>query len=166
MAIALECQRRGHQAVIATSALYREKVEAEGIGFAAVRPDLPDLGAPENVIKKIFDLRRGPEFMIREGMMPHLKASYEDLTAAVEGADFLLTHMLTFAGPLVAEKQKLRWAASVLAPLSFFSAYDPPALPPVPGLTRLRGCGPLLYGPLLRVMRYSTRSWTQSVAEA
>jgi UDP:flavonoid glycosyltransferase YjiC (YdhE family) len=165
IAIALELQRRGHEAVIATSAHFREKVEGEGIGFAAVRPNIPDLGESEEVIKKIFDLRRGPECMICEMIMPHLRASYEDLTAAVQGADFLLNHMAVFAGPLVAEKQKLMWAASVLAPLSFFSAHDPPVLPLMPGMIRLRGCGPGLHAQLFRAMKFMTRSWTQPVRE-
>src|SRR5690349_8859348 len=120
IAVALELQRRGHQAVIATSALYRDKIMSEGIGFANVRPDIGDMGAPEEVMQRVFDPKRGPEFVIRDVVMSQLKASYEDLTAAVKDADFLITHVLTFAGPLIAEKRKLPWAASVLAPLSFF----------------------------------------------
>jgi len=41
MALALELRQRGHTTVIATSEIYREKVESEGIGFHPVRPDLP-----------------------------------------------------------------------------------------------------------------------------
>jgi rhamnosyltransferase subunit B len=40
IAIALELQRRGHCPVIATSEYHRRKIEAEGIGFHAVRPDI------------------------------------------------------------------------------------------------------------------------------
>jgi rhamnosyltransferase subunit B len=38
MALALELQARGYQSVIATSPLYREKVEAEGIAFHSYLP--------------------------------------------------------------------------------------------------------------------------------
>ena len=43
LALALGLQRRGHQPVIATSAIYRAKVEALGLAFAAVRPDVGEL---------------------------------------------------------------------------------------------------------------------------
>jgi rhamnosyltransferase subunit B len=41
IAVALGLKARGHEAVIATSGYYRQKVEALGIGFRAVRPDHP-----------------------------------------------------------------------------------------------------------------------------
>jgi len=47
----------------------------------------------------------------------------------VHDADLLLTHPISFAGPLVAQKTAIPWVSSVLAPASFFSAYDPP-MPP------------------------------------
>src|SRR5262249_12333170 len=43
IAIALGLQARGHEAVLATSAYYREKIERLGIGFRPVRPDFPDI---------------------------------------------------------------------------------------------------------------------------
>ncbi len=42
IAIALGLQARGHEAVIATSGYYRQKIESLGLGFQAVRPDAPD----------------------------------------------------------------------------------------------------------------------------
>ena len=39
IAIALGMKARGHEAVVATSACYRQKVEALGLGFRALRPD-------------------------------------------------------------------------------------------------------------------------------
>jgi hypothetical protein len=49
---------------------------------------------------------------------------------------------VTFAGPLVAEKEGIPWASSVLAPSSFFSAHDLPVFPPFPLLAALRRFGP------------------------
>src|SRR5215472_6880215 len=63
IAVALGLQARGHEAVIATSASYRQKVEALGIGFRAVRPDHPD---PEASLSSGV---RGSEFVIRQLMM-------------------------------------------------------------------------------------------------
>lgn len=163
MAIALELQKRGHRAVVATSALYRDKIESEGIGYASVRPDLADIGELEEVAAKIFDLRRGPEYIIRTIMMPHLRASYEDLSNATLGADLLVTHMLTYAGPLVAEERKLPWVSTILAPLSLFSAHDPPVLPPVQWMQHLRRLGPRFHRLLFALMKRMTRSWTRPV---
>jgi rhamnosyltransferase subunit B len=39
VAIALGLQARGREAILATGACYRRKIEALGIGFRAVRPD-------------------------------------------------------------------------------------------------------------------------------
>ena len=39
IAIALGLKARGHEAVVATSECYRQKVEALGLGFRALRPD-------------------------------------------------------------------------------------------------------------------------------
>jgi hypothetical protein len=44
IALALGLKQRGHHPVIATSGSYRSKVEAEGLAFHAVRPDLDDFG--------------------------------------------------------------------------------------------------------------------------
>jgi hypothetical protein len=39
IAVALGLRARGHEAVLATSACYRQKVEASGLGFRPLRPD-------------------------------------------------------------------------------------------------------------------------------
>src|SRR6266480_2043528 len=41
MAIATELQQRGHHPLIATSELYREKMQAAGFDFVPVRPNIP-----------------------------------------------------------------------------------------------------------------------------
>ncbi len=51
VAIALELKARGHAPVIATSEVYREKMEARGIEFCPVRPELPSLDQPEELGK-------------------------------------------------------------------------------------------------------------------
>ena len=57
-------------------------------------------------------------------------------------ADLLLLGELNYAGPLVAEVTGIPWASYVLAPLSFFSAFDPPVLPPYPAPgARRQGAG-------------------------
>src|SRR5215831_15305474 len=129
MALAMGLQAREHRVTIATHELYREKVTAEGVGFHAVRPDLkPD---PE-MIKLVMDAKKGPEQVLKNIFLPAVRDGYEDLMEAVKDADLLVTHPITYAGPVVAEKTGVAWVSTVLAPISFFSAYDPPVVPQAP----------------------------------
>ena len=69
IAVALGLQARGHEAVIATSGSYRQKVEALGLGFRAVRPDHPDPDGDAGLMRRIMDRRTGSEFVMRQLMM-------------------------------------------------------------------------------------------------
>jgi rhamnosyltransferase subunit B len=160
VAIALALKQRGHDAVIATSAFYRARVESLGLGFAPVRPDHPGPEFMTDFMRQVMDLRTGPEFVIRKLIMPALRESYEDTLAAAAGADLLVSHPLTFTTRLVAEQGAIPWASSVLAPLSFFSAYDPPVLGPVPWLARLK-FGAAFHRSLFRLARWSLRRWSE-----
>jgi rhamnosyltransferase subunit B len=161
IAVALGLQALGHEAVIATSGYYRQKVEGLGLGFRAVRPDHPDLDGNTDLIRRVMDRRKGSEVVIRELMMPVLRESYEDTLAAAEGADLLLSHMLTFTTRLVAEKKGIPWVSTFLQPLGFFSAYDPPVLPQMPLLAKLRFLGPAFHRLLFWCARLSVRSWSE-----
>lgn len=140
IAIALELKARGHSPVIATSEVYREKMDALGIELHRVRPDLPSYDDPDELSRlsvELMEPRGGTEKVI--GLLtPNLRDVYEDLDAAVANADLLLTHPLPLVGPLVAQKRGLPWASSVLAPISFFSAHDPPVLAQLPALYHLQ----------------------------
>lgn len=139
VAIALELKARGHTPVIATSEVYREKMDALGIEFHPVRPEMPSWDQPEvlaDVIEGVMDPREGGE-RVMEMLLPYLRDIYDDLNAAVEGADLLLTHPLPLLGPIVAQKRNLPWMSSVLAPASFLSVYDPIVPPQWPWLYKL-----------------------------
>ncbi len=163
IALALELNRRGHEAVIGTSATYAEKIGALGIEFRALRPDKPEQSAVPEFMKQVMDLRKGPERVIRDYMMPALRESYADTLAAAEGADLLVSHPLSFTTPLVAEVLKLPWASTVLSPMSFFSVYDPPVLPPAPYVGLLRPLAPFAYRVLFGLARVSERGWSRPV---
>src|ERR671915_113718 len=55
----------------------------------------------------------------------------------IEAANLLITHPAAPAGPLVGRKTGMPWISTVLAPLSFFSVYDPPIPPVMQWTTRL-----------------------------
>ena len=163
LALAQRLRQRGHDAIIATSASYRQLVEEEGVAFCPVRPDID----PEDrgMIHRLMDAKRGPEFLIRECLLPHLRHSYTDLTAAARGADLLVTHPITFAGPVVAMRYQIPWVSTVLAPMSLFSAYDLPVFPAWPWLAPLYQRRPGVSRLLLRLGKRMTRSWSEPVRQ-
>jgi UDP:flavonoid glycosyltransferase YjiC (YdhE family) len=160
--LALGLKARGHDPVIATAELYRHFVEAEEVGFRPIRPDRN----PHDIeaVRRILNPGLTPEYLMRGLLFPRLQESYEDLSAATRGADALLTHPLTFAGPLVAEKVGIPWASTVLAPISFFSAHELPALPVLPRLAVvLRRLGPGAGRALVGLAKRATRHWPEPV---
>lgn len=163
MALAIELQARGHLAVIATSGLYQEKIESAGLQFFPVRPNLPPpQEQDQELMDKIMEPRTGPKFLIDEIILGSLRDSYDDLVAAVAGADLLVTHPTTFAGPLVARKFSIPWISTVLAPVSFFSAYDPPEPPYWPWISKLQMLGP---GFMKALLNFVKRGFTLAPVE-
>jgi UDP:flavonoid glycosyltransferase YjiC (YdhE family) len=143
MAIAMELRARGHQPVVATSELYREKMETAGFEFAPMSPHiLPPQEQDQLIMENVMNPRSGAGFLLNEMLFPFVREAYEDLLKAVEHADLLLTHPISFAGPLVAQKTGIPWVSTVLAPVSFLSAYDPPAPPFWPWMRHVQIFGP------------------------
>ncbi len=168
LALALELRARGHHVSVATSPSYRATVESLSLQFDAVRPDLPALARDREVMRRIMDLRSGGEYLFKELLMPGLRQSFDDLSAAARGADLLVTHPFSFAGPLVAQTMKaqttrLRWVSTALTPMSFLSAHDPPVPARVPAFGRLRALGPGVNGWLLARGEGMTRAWIEPV---
>jgi UDP:flavonoid glycosyltransferase YjiC (YdhE family) len=165
IALALELRHRGHVPVLALPEVYRPKIEPLGLTFHAVRPDI-DPGNSK-LVEMVYDVKKGTETGLREFLFPVLRQTYDDLLAAStqpERADLLLLGELNYAGPLVAEMTGIPWASYVLAPLSFFSAFDPPVLPPYPRLARadrVTGFGRVIK----RLARFTTRKWPEPIYE-
>jgi len=166
MAIALELQARGHHLVIATSRVYQQKIEDAGIEFAPVRPDLPDPTKDEGMAEmtaKVMDGKNGSEYLFTHIMMPPLRDSYADLKRAVQEADLLVTHVITFAGPIIAQETGIKWISTVLSPVSFWSAHDPSVLPNVPGQEFLPKLGPAAYRGFTRMAQWKSKQWIKEV---
>jgi len=166
IAIALELKRRGHTPVMAVPAVYEPKIRPLGLEFHAVRPDID----PTNTIlvEMIYDVKHGTERGLRDFLFPSLRQTYDDLLDAAtkpERADLLLLGELNYAGPLVAEVTGIPWASYVLAPLSFFSAFDPPVLPPYPRLARADKAVPGFGRVIKRVARFVSRKWPEPIYE-
>jgi rhamnosyltransferase subunit B len=155
-------EARGHELTLAMPGYYRETVEKEGIRFVSTRPDINpnDL----ETIGRIMNPRTGSEYLVRWLFGPPLRESFDDLLAATRGADLMITHPITYAAPVVAEHLGIRWASTVLAPLSFFSAYEFPVLPPAPWLKkieRIPGAARLF----VKLAKTMTLKWTKPLAD-
>ncbi len=164
IAVALELRRRGHTPVLAVPEIFRAKIEPLRLQFARVGPTLN----PEDPqqVAMLMDIHKGTERTLREVLFPAIRQSYDELLAVVQaggGADLLLAGELTYQAPVVAEVTGVRWASYVLAPLSFFSAYDAPVLPPYPHLARLQSAVPVTGRAVARFARWVTRRWAEPV---
>ena len=149
---------------MAVPAVYGPKIVPLGIEFHPVRPDID----PKNTLmaEMVYDVRKGTERGLREFLFPALRETYDDLTAAATvpvRADLLLMGELNYAGPIVAEVTGIPWASYLLAPLSFFSAYDPPVLPMYPRLARADKTIPGMGHAIRRLARLVSRKWPQPI---
>ena len=166
IAIALELKRRGHVPVMAIPQVYELKIRPLGLEFHAIRPDID----PTNkiLVEMVYDVKHGTEHGLRDFLFPALRQTYDDLLHAATQparADLLLLGELNYAGPLVAEVTGIPWASYVLAPLSFFSAFDPPVLPPYPRLARADKAVPGMGRAIRRLARFATRKWPEPIYE-
>jgi UDP:flavonoid glycosyltransferase YjiC (YdhE family) len=165
IAIALELKRRGHTVVMALPAVYGPKIKPLGLEFHPVRPDIDPTNTA--LAAMIYDVKRGTERGLRDFLFPVLRQTYQDLADAATKpvrADLLLLGELNYAGPIVAEVTGIPWASYVLAPLSFFSAFDPPVLPPYPRLARADRT-PGMGRVMRRLARITTRHWSEPIYE-
>jgi rhamnosyltransferase subunit B len=165
IAIALELKRRGHAPVMALPEVFRSRIEPLGLEFHAIRPDID----PNNnlLVEMIYDINNGTETGLRKFLFPVLRETYADLLDAATKparADLLLLGELNYAGPIVAEVTGIPWASYVLAPFSFFSAFDPPVLPPYPKLARADKA-PGMGRAMKRLARFVTRKWPEPIYE-
>ncbi|HUA91980.1 MAG TPA: glycosyltransferase [Terracidiphilus sp.] len=166
IAIALELKRRGHTPVMTFPAVYRPKIVPLGLEFHELRPDID----PTNtlLVEMVYDVNKGTETGLRKFLFPALRDTYADLLDAATKpvrADLLLLGELNYAGPLVAEVTGIPWASYVLAPFSFFSAFDPPVLPPYPRLARADKVVPGMGRGIRRLARFVTRHWPEPIYE-
>jgi UDP:flavonoid glycosyltransferase YjiC (YdhE family) len=182
IAIGLELQRRGHSVRFCTSEGYRDKLQSLGFGFHALRPNAAPGDEISDRVREIFDPRKGPERLLRDWILPELRSTYADLvqaamassannwgqlkaaqdshTAKRRATDLLVSGELVYAAPLVAEKFGVPWASCITTPMSFFSAYDLPILPPVQTLSIwLKRFGPRVNRGVVRLIKASTRKW-------
>ena len=162
IALALGLRARGHAVIIATNEMYRSKVNALGLEFHPLRPDL--LAHGEHIVAEIMDGHRGSERLLRKHLCPAVRDMQADLAPIVATADLLIASELVFPAPIFAAIQGLRWVSYQLAPVSLFSFHDPPLLPAPDALRWLQRGGwlPRVVKPLAK---WVSHSWWQPIRE-
>jgi rhamnosyltransferase subunit B len=159
--LAKALKSRGHRPLVAAPGYYRPTLDQERIDFAAVGPDIDP--TDREMIARVMHPVKGTEAVVRDLVTPALRQTYDELSRAAEGADLIVSHPLTFAAPMVAQKQGLRWVSTLLAPLGFFSVTDLPVLPPAPWLVHLRVLGPWFGRGVVALSRRATQEWMEPV---
>ena len=165
IALALEMKKRFIEPVIATSNIYRQKIESLGIEFHPVRPDMPEQGTPEYLamMSGVVDPNRGMEYLFKNILVPAVHDMYDDLSAAIEDADLLVTHPIVLAGPPLAQTSGIPWVSTVLAPASIWSAFDPWVPPNMPWLHKVLKGGPFFARLYLNLVKAMSAPWLDEV---
>ena len=162
MGLALALQARGHDVALATSDFYRERITAAGLEFRPLRP-LGHAGRPARPCGGFSIHATDRNICCARCSCRISREMYADLSQAAEGADFLISGEVVLAASLVSEKLRLPWAGAILAPFSFFSIYDPPPFPFLPGAARFTRAPPFIQRQLLAFGRLVTRSWNEPI---
>ena len=166
IALALEMKKRFIEPVITTSNVYRQRIESLGIEFRPIRPEWPAPETPEYfaMMEGIIDPNRGAEYLFKGMLVPAVRDMYDDLCAAIEDADLLVTHPIVLAGPPLAQKSRIPWVSTVLAPASLWSAYDPWMPPNAPWLHKvLKAGGPFAARLYMRLVKAMSASWLKEL---
>jgi len=157
LALAIELRTRGHQIIVNTLEVYREKIDTLGFEFLPLRPNIN----PEDreLAREIMDAKTGTQKLLKEILLPNIRPMYEDLTAAVEGADLLISGEVVFAAASVVEKTRIKWITTSLAPISFLSPYDPLVPAPMQWFRHLRFFGLVFHKTFYFFINQMVESW-------
>lgn len=158
LALAIELRGRGHEIVINTLEVYREKIDALEFEFRPLRPDIN----PEDdrhLARELMDAKTGTEMLLKQILLPNLRPMYEDLTEAVRDADLFVSGDVVFPAASVAEKTGIKWISTTLAPGSFLSPHDPFVPPTAQWLKHFRFLGSTFHGAIYSVVQRMIHSW-------
>jgi len=137
LAIAIGLKARGHSVTLASSAMYREKVQSEGIRFVGIPPDMAGLEHNPEVRRRSMATFDGTRYVVQEIFLPPIEEAYRILLEESRNADVLLGSTFAMGLPLAAAKLNLPYIHTVLQPAAMPSIYDPPLIPAAPFLPLL-----------------------------
>ena len=164
IALGIELRGRGHEIVFNTLEVYQEKMGALDFEFYPMRPNLnPE--TDKELAREIMDAKSGTEKLLREILLPNVRPMYEDLMKAVEGADAFITGEVVYPAASVAEKTKIKWITTSLAPGSFLSPHDPFVPPTAQWLKHFRFLGATFHTGIYSIIHRLVASWLGSYRE-
>jgi len=137
IAIAIGLRHRGHQVTLASSEMYREKVEGEGIRFVAIPPDLADIEHNAEIRRRAMSTFDGTRYVVQELFLPPIEEQYRILLDEGERADVMIGSTFALGLPLAAAKLGKPHLTTALQPAAMLSVYDPPLVPQMPFLPSL-----------------------------
>lgn len=138
LGLALALRARGLQPVLAAGEIHRAKVEAEGIPFHAMAPDVDAaaarLGMDRQQLTRAIAAR--PEILLTDIVLPSLREAYEKAMAITQDAAAVVTHAVTYGAKLAAEKRGLPHFGIALQPMMLMSVFDPPIVANLPRFSK------------------------------
>lgn len=146
IAVALELQARGVNAVIAATPDYREKIEREGIGFHPVRPDAATV---QRVTGRVIEhlaaevTRHSAIFIFETFILPYMAEACADLETAMADADLVVVSSLAMPAQIMVDVLGKPSICAPLQPIVMMSAEDPPVVEEFTALPAIRR----LFGP-------------------
>ncbi len=158
LAMAVAAQGRGHDVAVAASPNYEDNVRRAGVEFYPLRPAIPRDPAR---LAYYFDMRRGPERLLREVAFAELADTHADLRSVAKGADLLVVGEFLYTASIVAAERGIPWMNVILAPTSFLSAGDPCVLAPAPFLHPFRHLGKWVHQLAYVAGRFQGRMWAK-----
>lgn len=161
IALARGLQARRHDVAIASSEPSRALLNAAGVPFIPVRPDLSP--NDQALIQRIMDGRRGSEVLMRDVVYPSVRSMYDDLAAIAPGVDLFVASELACAVAILGERLRVPWAYFALSPISFFPTHDPSHLPGPSMLRWVQSGGPAMNRFVLRLAKIASYSWWKPV---
>lgn len=131
IAIGLALRARGADAVLAVPEDHLAKVRSAGLEAYAILPSFEQVGRatglPDHeVVRRIL---LDSHFLIGRILLPPLADSVSRLLRISEGASAVAGSAFTFAAPIAAERLDIPFIHTVLQPMSWFSADNPPTGP-------------------------------------
>ena len=124
IAVGLALKARGLSSVLAVPETNVAKVQAAGLGAAAIFPTFEEIGRLLNMSEEIATVRmmRDPDFLFRHVFVRLLPDSVTALNRAAEGAAAIVATPFALAAPIVAEMRRLPLIPAMLQPMTMMSA--------------------------------------------
>ncbi len=131
IAIGRALRVRGAETVLAVPEDHLAKVRSAGLEAHAILPSFEEVGRAtglpdQEVIRRIL---LDSHFLVGRILLPPLADSVGRLLRIAKGASAVTGSAFTFAAPIAAERLGLPFIHTVLQPMSWFSADNPPSGP-------------------------------------